>query len=90
MKHNMKCLVLLDVLRTCEAGEGNSSIQNSNLHMVSFLSNKHVMIIIGIEISWQLDLMFLALRIAVVANFVFTFNFAVVPLILTNSARAAH
>ena len=90
MKHNMKCLMLLDVFRTSEAGEGNSSIRNSNLNLVNFLSNKHVMVTISIKISWQLDLMSLALRIAVMAYFVFTFYFAIVSLILTNIARATH
>ena len=90
MKHNMKCLMLLDVFCACDAGEGNSSIRNSNLNLVSLLSDKHAMIIISIELSWQLDLMFLALGIAIVANFVSTFGIALFSFILTNSARATH
>ena len=86
MKHNMKCLVLLYIVRTRDAGEGNSSIRNSNLNLINFLSNKHAMIMIGIEISWQLYLMFPALRIAILTNFGVTFNLAVVPLVKTNKA----
>ena len=81
MKHNMKCLVLLDIVRTRDAREGNSSKRNSKLNLINFLSNKHAMIMIGIEISWQLYLMFAALRIAILTNVHVAFNLAVVPLV---------